>query len=150
MSAWEARPAIPEDLQDKIREVVTPFEHTPKHKNLVIAGVDGSGDYPALSYADSFVYISTATATTYESDSTSGLREVGPQSEPLIDFAWLPESNEQRTANIDAAFSRLVGVPIESVLEQSDYLQLKGMGQSVSSAVKHLVRQSRPHWLAES
>ena len=142
MAEWDAQPSVTDDERDRIREAITPFEHTTRHDNLVIAGVDGSGDYPTLSYADSFVYLSTAQATTYEADHTSGLREVGPPPKPLVDFVWLPETEEQRFANMDAAFARLAGASLHNIIERSDYLQLKGMGQSTASAVQHLIR---PH-----
>ena len=142
MAEWEAQPTLSDEQRERIRQSITPFAHTTKHENLVIAGVDGSGDYPALSYADSFVYLSTAQATTYESSPASGLRELGPTSPPLIDFVWLPETESQRAANMDAAFSRMAGAPLDDVIQRSDYLQLKGMGQSVASAIEHLIR---PH-----
>ena len=142
MAEWEAQPSVTDEERHRICQGITPFEHTTRRKDLIIAGVDGSGDYPALSYADSFVYLSTAQATTYESATTSGLREVGPTSPPLVDFVWLPETEAQRVANMDASFARLAGASLENIIERSDYLELKGMGQSVASAVQHLIR---PH-----
>ncbi len=146
MAEWEAQPGISEEERDRIHSLITPFSHTTRRHNLVIAGVDGSGDFPTLSYADSFVYLSTAQATTYASDSVSGLREVAPTPPPLIDFVWLPEDDALRSANLDAAFSRLTGASLETVVAGSDYLELKsgivGQKQSVPEAIKGLIR---PH-----
>jgi hypothetical protein len=142
MAAWDAQPSMSDEECARVRDVITPFDHTTRRATLTISGVDGSGDYPALSYADSFVHLSTAQATTYESDAVHGLREVGPTPEPIVDFAWIPEEGTRRRTNLDAAFARLVGAPLEEIVERSDYLRLKGMGQGVTSAVENLIR---PH-----
>ena len=39
------------------------FAHTTKVDDFCMAGVDGSGDFPSFSYADSFVYVATASGT---------------------------------------------------------------------------------------
>lgn len=142
MARWEAQPDVSDQERDRIRDAITPFAHSTHREALTIAGVDGSGDYPALSYADSFVYLSTAQAATYEAVPNAGLREVAPQAPALADFVWLPETKVQRNANMDAAFARMAGQSLESVIGRSDYLQLKGMGQSTTSAIEHLIR---PH-----
>ena len=49
MAEWDAQPSVTDDERDRIREAITPFEHTTRHDNLVIAGVDGSGDYLRVS-----------------------------------------------------------------------------------------------------
>jgi hypothetical protein len=51
------------------------FGHTTERPGLVVGGVDGSGDYPALSYGDSFVYVTVAHGTRYVSHPVSGLKE---------------------------------------------------------------------------
>jgi hypothetical protein len=146
MAKWEAQPSVDDDERERIRQAITFFEHTTTREDLVLAGVDGSGDYPALNYADSFVYLSTAQATTYVSDPTCGLRESEPQSPPLVDFVWLPESEDLRRTNQDAAFARLTGRTLESVVEQSDYRELKkhitGQDRSIAEVVEALIR---PH-----
>ena len=142
MTAWEAQESIGEPELERIRTAIVPFSHTTSRDGLVVAGVDGSGDYPALSYADSYVYLSLAQAAIYEASPTSGLREMVPVPAPLIDFVWLPGQQDTRAANMDAAFARLAGVPLQQVIERSDYLALKGKAQTVTSAMRHLVR---PH-----
>lgn len=146
MAAWETQPSTSKAEKTRIRDAIVPFEHTTRRDDLAIAGVDGSGDYPALTYADSFVYLSTAQATTYRPHPTTGLCEQGPAADPIVDFCWLPEDDGQRFANIDASFSRLTGTSVEDIIERSDYLGLKatetGRPQSVAEAAANLIR---PH-----
>ena len=113
MVDWEEQPRLDEDEIARIREGLVSFEHTTAHEGLRIAGVDGSGDFPALSYADSFVYFCVAQGTLYASDALSGLREVGPVADPVTGFPWLPEDEERRRIKLDEAFSALAGMPIE-------------------------------------
>lgn len=135
MASWEARAPLSDEAREWILQAITPFAHTTVAAGLHVAGVDGSGDYPALTYADSFVYLTVAASALYASDSLSGLREVAPVPAPLVEFTWLSTDEWQREQALLAAFGRLGGLPVDEVLGQSDYRMLKaaGMTQSVEA-----------------
>ncbi|MBD0346533.1 MAG: hypothetical protein ICV63_17250, partial [Coleofasciculus sp. Co-bin14] len=65
MQAWQGQNQIDEAEVDRIRQSICCFAHTTSRLDLKVAGVDGSGDFPMLSYADSFIYLSVAQATVY-------------------------------------------------------------------------------------
>jgi len=139
MAEWDHRSDLEAGDRQRILERIESFPHTTSVADLVVAGVDGSGDFPALSYADSFVYLSTAAAAVYHSDTSSGLRE--PEGiEPLVEFTWLPEDERQRSANLLASFERMAGRAVEDVVGSSDYLALKGSrASSAKGAVAGLI-----------
>lgn len=144
MSSWNAVASLTDDEAERIQQRIVPFTHTVSAEQLCIGGVDGSGDYPALAYADSFVYVSVAHGTLYDADPVAGLRERDPGFGPLIDFCWLANDNEQRRASLDAAFDRLAGRALRDVIEQSDYRVLKsvsaGRAQDIGALADALVR----------
>lgn len=125
MRSWQTQAQIGDEEVEQIRSSLCCFDHTTEITNLQIAGVDGSGDFPMLSYADSFIYLSVAQATVYESDRLCGLKEVAPVPDPVIQFHWLPENEGAGKETIDRTFEQLAGLPILEVIEQSDYRQLK-------------------------
>ena len=145
MADWDIQPRIDAVEQAKIGERLISFPHTTKLEGQVISAVDGSGDFPLLSYADSFVYLSTAQAVRYEAVGDK-LQEIGPEPLPLVDVCWLPEHEQQRLFQLDAAFVRLAGGSLEEIIEQSDYRQLQrqftGRELSLSEAIDDLIR---PH-----
>jgi len=146
MKAWEEQPRMTADESAHLLEALTFFPHTTRLASNRFAGVDGSGDFPALSYADSFVYVTVAQATVYAVDAVSGLREEGPVADPLVRVAWIPESEAARYAEIDRAFADLAGDAVRTVIEHSDYRQLKTVAARRSHAVDDLVENLiRPH-----
>ncbi len=146
MQAWEQVPRVSDEERQKIRSLITCFDHTTRNPGVTVAGVDGSGDYPALSYGDSFVYVTVAHGTAYAGTATDGLREVGLLPDPLVAFTWLTEEQQRRREAFDATFAALAGAPIEEVISQSDYAQLKAKASrkkaTVATLVDHLIR---PH-----
>lgn len=146
MRGWESSPRISDDEAERIRSAVVPFRHTTHRPQCRVAGVDGSGDFPAVTYADSFVYVTVAAGALYESDSASGLKELALPDAALVEFTWLPEHERLRVRNLDAALASLAGRDIESVVERSDYRALKsretGRLHTVSGLVESLLR---PH-----
>jgi hypothetical protein len=145
MAGWDAHPRIDATEQAAIAEHLTPFPHTTHLEGQVISAVDGSGDFPMLAYADSFVYLSTAQAVRYRAIGNK-LQEVGPEPDPLVDVCWLPEHEKKRKAQLDEAFARLAGASLETIISQSDYRQLKGhftgREPTVADAIADLIR---PH-----
>ncbi len=146
MLSWEALPRIDADEEERIQQAIQPYQHTTKRDQLIIGGVDGTGDFPSLSYGDSFVYVTLAQGTRYQSDRNAGLKEIAPELDPLIEFTWLPEDDEKANAALDAAFERLAGLPVKEVIRRSDYRKLKRQGGSRTSSVDGLFEELvRPH-----
>ncbi len=146
MKAWEENPRLDPDEQAHICERLGFFVHTTVRTDLCLAGVAGSGDFPALSYADAFVYVVVAQHVLYASDALTGLREIGPPSAPLISFTWIPEDEPTRNAALDQTFADLAGRPIPEVIEESDYRQIKAHASRRNSRVADLADNLiRPH-----
>jgi hypothetical protein len=127
MSSWEVKERLDEQTEQRIRESISGFPHTNAiiGESFRIAGVDGSGDYPSFSYADSFVYVATASGTVFRTDVLHGLSEEQVLVEPNLDLVWLPESSERARSQWLKAFANLAGQDVESVIAESDYVQLK-------------------------
>lgn len=146
MRQWEIAPRIDEAEAVRILSAIRSFNHTTGPRDLVIAGADGTGEFPALSYGDSFVHVALAQATRYRADAISGLKEDAPISEPVVEFVWLPEDDTERTLRLDAAFAALAGTAIETVIEGSDYRRIKarlsGRANTVTALRQGLIR---PH-----
>lgn len=146
MKSWEEQPRIDESEQAHIRQNLAFFPHTTEKDDLIIAGSDGTGDFPAVTYADSFVYVSVAQGTTYAASPISGLRELEPMPDPVVHFTWLPEDSTMRKAAFDEAFSYLAGMPLVDVIERSDYRSLKNVESGKLHRVDGLVdKLIRPH-----
>lgn len=125
MSSWEAKPRIAPNEEKHLRSSIRQFPHTTKAKEFYIAGVDGSGDYPSFSYADSFVYVASASGTAYRADLLHGLKEVACLKEPTIEFLWIPEDQAEARKRWLPCLEALVGrLPLD-VIAASDYRALK-------------------------
>ena len=122
------------DLHRRLVDAIEPFEHTTHVPGLLVGGVDGSGDFPAVAYGDSFVYASVASAALYEADSVHGLKEVDRGLQPLVEFTWLATSEQQRAASMFESFERLVGRSVDDVLDGSDYADLSRGGRGTAAA----------------
>jgi len=121
MAAWDQRQPPSQELHQRLVDAIEPFDHTVRAPGLLVGGVDGSGDFPAIAYADSFVYVTVASATLYQADSVHGLKEVEKDLQPLIEFTWLTTSEQQRVTSLLDTFERLAGVPVDEILAGSDY-----------------------------
>ena len=146
MAAWEGAPRVDEDEAIRIRAAMRFFPHTTERPGLAIGGVDGSGDYPALTYGDSFVYVTVAHGTRYTYDRISGLKEQASNGCEVLEFSWIPEDEFERPKAIDSAFERMVGAPIATVIEESDYRTLKAQASRRATTVGELADDLiRPH-----
>jgi hypothetical protein len=134
MAAWDQQQPTAPDLHRRLVEAIEPFDHTTQATELLVGGVDGSGDFPAVAYADSFVYASVASAALYESDSVHGLKEVDRGLQPLVEFTWLAASDRQRGASMFESFERLVGKSVDDVIAGSDYGDLRRGGRGSVAA----------------
>ena len=125
MSRWETKERIDDEEADFIRKAIRGFAHTATAEPFNMGGVDGSGDYPSFSYADSFVYVASASGTMYRTDATHGLVEVKALDEPNLEFVWLPENTDEAMTRWLAALEALAGRSPLEVIQQSDYRELK-------------------------
>jgi hypothetical protein len=145
MAAWDVHPRIDAAEQAAIRSHLGSFEHTTRLEGQVFSAVDGTGDFPMLAYADSFVYLTIAQGVRYEAIGHK-LRELGPEPDTVFDVCWLPEHEQRRKVQLDEAFARLAGDSLEAVVAHSDYRQLKGhytgREPTVIEAIADLIR---PH-----
>ena len=139
MAAWESKPRLDETTENRIRGAIKSFSHTNSVDSFRIAGVDGSGDYPSFSYADSFVYVATASGTVFRTDALHGLVEEVVLTEPNLELVWLPEDREKAKDQWFAAFESLAGAMVEEVVSLSDYSDLKkkhaGSGASIDDLI---------------
>lgn len=84
MQLWQGQTSLGEEEEAHLRKSIQCFSHTTQQAALFVAGVDGSGDFPMLSYPDSFIYMSVAQATAYATDPVYGLRELEEPLERLL------------------------------------------------------------------
>ena len=141
MSAWEGSAKLGDDAARRLRESVHFFEHTTTSEALQCAGVDGSGDFPALAYGDSFVYLTVAQGSVYTTDNVHGLREIDLGLPALFDAFWIPESEQRRSDTWNAAFARLCGMAVREVVSASDYKELKQAFSGRHTPIDQLVEQ---------
>ena len=146
MQSWQGQNLIDDREISLIKENLQFFEHQTSRTNLKVAGVDGSGDFPMLSYADSFVYLSVAQATIYQSDPVHGLKELAPTPETIINVGWIPENRHEGYAALDKVHEQIAGRSLLEVIEQSDYRQLKAQETKKSFTPESLLKGLiRPH-----
>lgn len=139
MASWESKPRLDDQTEKQILAAICSFKHTNQAADFRIAGVDGSGDYPSFSYADSFVYVATATGTVFRTDSLHGLVEEQVLVDPNLELAWLPEDQERAAGQWLKAFSALAGTDVDDVVRQSDYGSLKRAHAGSGADLEHLV-----------
>jgi len=146
MQGWQVRSRLQDDEIDQVRSQICLFGHTTMRDRLTVGGVDGSGDFPLLSYADSFVYLAVAQATVYESNRITGLWEQGPTPEIVFESAWLPENNSEAPDVLDSFLARLANMSVMAVIEASDYKLLKSRETRKTFSVQTLLKDLiRPH-----
>lgn len=125
MKAWESDPSLREKEKEAIRERAHFFEHITKRSDMRFGGVDGSGDFPALTYADSAVYFAVAQGVIYESTPETGLKELSVLADPVVHVTWIPEDESKRKEVLLAAFAYLAGREVRDVIAHSDYMKLR-------------------------
>jgi len=122
---WNWDDASAGDEIDGLAEYVVPFEHCVKpDRPFVIAGADGSGDFPCVAYGDSVVYLVTAMARVYEATAFGKLTETKVSATDIVDFMWLPADKAKARGRYLDFFERLVGMPLEDICRESDYYDL--------------------------
>ena len=140
MVSWEIKPRLDEETENNIRNNIVEFSHTTNAEDFCMAGVDGSGDYPSLSYADSFVYVATASGTVYRTDALHGLVELECLSGPNLELIWLPEGSKKATDQWLKAFESLSGITVNEVIEESDYRQLRSLAGGGTMTVDEIIK----------
>lgn len=140
MASYQEGIAIEQDEADRLTDAITRFEHTSAvEKPFLVGGVDGSGDYPNVQFADSFVYVATANAVAYRTSVVSGLTEVAHGIAPIREPIWLPAPSDEKDRLLDEAFGWLVGRSVLDVVSGSDYIALKSAQCRASFTAESLV-----------
>lgn len=134
---WNVDDTSAGDEIDSLAEYVVPFDHCVKpDRPFVVAGADGSGDFPCVTYGDSVVYLVTAMARAYEAASFGKLTEMKVTSADLVDFMWLPADKDKARGRYFDFFERLVDMPLDEICQKSDYYDLaKAHGSRLPSPV---------------
>ncbi|MBD2463945.1 hypothetical protein H6G89_23365 [Oscillatoria sp. FACHB-1407] len=147
MRDWQTQAQIGDEEAEFIRQNILFFNHTTSRQDLRVAGVDGSGDFPMLSYSDSFIYLSVAQGTVYEATTPQiGLREVSPVPEPVLECHWIPEDDVRGVEAINRAFEQLAKTSILEIIKRSDYQQIKYQATRKKYSAEELVAGLiRPH-----
>jgi hypothetical protein len=146
LKEWQEERKLEPEQEEYASERIRFFRHvTNGSKQLQVGGVDGSGDFPVLSFEDTFIHFAVAHATRYRSGRDQP-EEVGPEIPPPLHLAWIPEEDPRRSEELDRAFENLSGRSIEDVVEASDYRVLKEKRSGRSTSVRNLVSDLvRPH-----
>ncbi len=131
---WNINDTTTEDEIRELTDQAVSFIHCarPDH-DFLIAGADGSGDFPCVCYGDSVVYLVTAMSRLYEAKD-GPLTEVEVSAEDVVDFLWLPEDKAKARTQFLNTFALLLDDTLENICEKSDYFELaKKHGKGVSS-----------------
>jgi len=141
IESWDAKERIEDKSKPILAERLEFFSHTREHDNIIIAGVDGSGDFPLLAYNDCYVYLALAQAVQYQSHPISGLKEVTPVPKLIFDITWLPDQSHKTKSLLLESLERLSGIGAETLIEQSDYKDFKSLTkkQSVKALIENLI-----------
>lgn len=112
---------------ETLEPYVTPFEHCDKpDSDFLIAGSDGSGDFPSVRYGDSFVYVVISRARLYEAmQPPVRLKELEAKGCDLANLLWMPEDPRKSAEKMDEFFEELIGIPLKEICEHSDYFHYK-------------------------
>ena len=90
MVDWEAKPRIQPKEQTWIKDNVKGFVHTTEVDEFRIGGVDGSGDYPSLTYADCYVHLGSAAGVIYKTNNLRGLVEEPTNGSSMVGSSTRP------------------------------------------------------------
>lgn len=147
MASWENTLRVSEAEQQAIRERIVSYTPRLDLANITYSGTDGTGDYPVLNYADSFIYATKAQCVAYRARARQGLKQIGPAMNPVFNVAWIPEAPEDlRHERFDAAMEHMTGRALRTIVEESDYGRIKAetIGKRYSS-LDTIANLIRPH-----
>jgi len=126
LASYQRELALSGEQEEEIRRRIQSFGHVSRpRRDFLVGGVDGSGDFPCVQFADSFVYVTTAASVAYRTDPIDGLCEVDIGLESVGEPVWLPAQQGLKDERLDEAFERIVGRSIEDTISASDYRTLK-------------------------
>ena len=131
---WNIGDTAAKDEIASLSDRIVCFRHcAAPDRPFLIAGADGSGDFPCVRYGDSVVYLVTAMSRLYEAD-TGPMSELPVTAEDVVEFLWLPEDKKKARTQFLTAFSALMDTSPEEVCRGSDYYEYaKQSGKGVSS-----------------
>ncbi|GLI06715.1 hypothetical protein YDYSG_27450 [Paenibacillus tyrfis] len=131
-----------EDIKKLLSNYMTYFEHCkyPDH-SFSMGGSDSSGDFPVVTYGDSFVYLVTATTRVYEALSEGRMKEKELPINALLEFLWLPEDNDLKNEKFIKFFKDISGDDLAEVISKSGYLDLKRKATNKTYTANELVNK---------
>ncbi|TGE37205.1 hypothetical protein E4K67_15135 [Desulfosporosinus fructosivorans] len=114
-----------------------PFPDTP----FTVGGSDSSGEFPLVSYGDSFVYLVTARMRLYTSTLEGCLKEIESKDSEIIELFLVPEDQKKANKKYDEFFSSLVGMSLLELCQKSDYLELRNQNTSKRVTAEELTHR---------
>lgn len=138
MKEYEEAPALSEEERLLLFDRIRFFRHSTKQENLRVGAAKGGGDFPAVIYGNSYVYVTVANSILFRSDKVSGLVEVRTGIEPQVDVSLLHQAAERTEFQLDKVFARLCGMSIGEVIKNSDYQNLKVADKNKDSGTDFL------------
>lgn len=125
MKQYEELPAFSDEERKLLFDRIQFFEHSTKQEDLLVGAAKGGGDFPSVIYGNSYVYVTVANTILFRTDRISGLAEIKSAVEPQVKVSLLHSAGERTDFQLDEVFADLCGMPIEEVIENSDYRNLK-------------------------
>ena len=138
MKQYEETPAFSEDERKLLFDRIQFFSHSTKQENLLVGAAKGGGDFPSVIYGNSYVYVTVAQTVLFRTDKLSGLSEVKSSVEPQVRISLLQQTSERTNFLLDEVFADLCEMPIEEVIENSDYRNLKAIDKGNKSDINYL------------
>jgi hypothetical protein len=138
MKEYDELPSISEEESKILSDQIRFFEHSTKQQDLIAGSVKGGGDFPSVIYGSSYVYVTTAQNILFRTDKISGLAEIKSTVEPQVKVSLLHQAAERTDFQLDEIFADLCGMPVEEVIEKSDYKNLKVADKNKDSGIAFL------------
>lgn len=106
---------------------IQPYQHTTElNQNFLVAGIDGSGEYPILQQDDIFVHFVVASAGVYKTE-TERQHKLASSNFPdklFKTFAVLKENRSSISESYDHFLFELLGLSVKELVLGSDYCEV--------------------------
>jgi hypothetical protein len=141
MKSREEVPRLEQSEEEIIHSRINTFAHTTQKENLVVASVSAGGDFPTVTYGDTFIYLTIAHAVIYGADAVSKLREIEHGITPLSTFTLISDEEATHHQAFDDAFSQFAQLPLDEVIAKSDYQTIKASASRKKISEDVLLRE---------
>lgn len=141
IKAWNYETTADENEILQMANFLSFFEHCPfPDYPFTVGGADSSGEFPLVSYSDSFVYLVTARTRLYASTLEGWLKEIETKDSEIIELLLVSEDQKEADKKYEEFFSSLVGMSLLELCEKSDYLDLRNHNSAKRISPKELTR----------